>query len=848
MSTPETTPAMAFVDDNGLFKPLTDTDREKAKALGGGNQNPDAEVWEPVVPAPSEPGKPSNATDMWVYRDAEGRPLFARFRYNGAVDADGIPKKEVRPLTYGRRVWTDKNGKQPDVTGWHWKQPAKPLPLYGLDRLAGKPDAPVLLVEGEKAADAACTLFPDMAVITSGGSTSVGSADWSPLAGRKVTIWPDNDAPGVKYADTAIDALRNAGAQSVHMVKVPDGLPDGWDLADDLPLEMTNGDEIPALEILRPLVDQAPLAESNVKMPPGYSMTSRGLYFTPEATGELPPVPLWVSAPFEVIAETRDDSGLGWGLLINWLDRDRRFHQWAIPKKMVHGEGKDIAGELEDAGLNCNISATRHLRQFIASVHTKTRLRCVTSSGWHKTEQGPVFVLPNGVTLGSGRRAVAFQTTRAASGSEYATAGTLEEWQRKIAAYARGNSRLLLTLSVAFCGPLLDILGEQSGGFHIVGASQTGKSTALYAAGSVWGKGDRDGMVRSWRSTTNGTEGIASETSDTLLILDEMGQADSREVGDITYMLANNTGKQRAGRNGEARTAKTWRSSFISTGEVTLATKMGEVGRRAMAGQEVRLVSVQADAGAGMGMFEVLHCFSSGGELADHIRVEARTYFGTASRAYLDALVKDRDEDEAGLTKSLKTLVDGFEKDCLPSGPVAGQVRSVVRRFGLVAAAGELATAYGVLPWAQGEATRAAKICFQSWLAERGGTDAAEDREAIEQVRAFIEQHGESRFALLGGDNGDVENPHTRTISRAGFRRLANTPEGNQWEYLILPVMWRKEVCKGIDPSRAAKVLLEAGYLLPGDGKNLTRPQRIPGEGRPRVYVVSGSIIEGEAA
>ncbi|MFE8873958.1 DUF927 domain-containing protein [Acetobacter persici] len=842
MSTPPNIPAMACVDEAGLFSPLTDAEKKSALALNAqdGKQN---DAWKPIVPAPSEPEVPRSATALWVYRDAEGRPLYARFRKE-----DEIGNKVVLPLTYGHRIWTDGNGKRRDVTGWHWKQPAKPLPLYGLDRLATSHDAPVLLVEGEKTADAARDLFPDLAVLTSGGSTSVSSADWSPLAGRRVTIWPDNDAPGEKYAQAAIDALRNAGAQSVHMVKVPDGLPDGWDLADDLPLEMTSGDEIPALEILRPLVDQAPQAESNVKMPPGYSMTNRGLYFTPEATGELPPVPLWVSAPFEVIAETRDENGTGWGLLISWLDRDRRYHQWSLPRRLVHSEGREIASELEDAGLTCSISQNRRLKEFIAAVHTKTRLQCVTSSGWHKTEQGPAFVLPNGVTLGNGRRAVAFQTTRAASGSEYATAGTLEEWQKQIAAYASGNSRLLFALSIAFCGPLLDILGEQSGGFHIIGKSQSGKSTALYAAGSVWGKGDRDGMVRSWRGTSNGTEGIACETSDTLLILDEMGQADSREVGDITYMLANNTGKQRAGRNGEARARKTWRSLFLSTGEVTLATKMGEIGRRAMAGQEVRLVSIPADAGAGMGLFEALHGMPSAGELADHIRRAARTCYGTASRAYLAALVKERDADEPGLTDSIKGLVDKFEADCLPAGPADGQVRSVVRRFGLVSAAGELAVAYDVLPWARGEATRAAKACFQSWLEERGGTDAAEDREAVEQVRAFIEQHGESRFALLGGPDGEVENPHSRTVSRVGFRRLTDTPDGCQWEYLILPEMWRKEVCKGIDPSRAAKVLRDASYLLPGNGKNLTRTQRIPGEGRLRVYVVSGSIMEGEAA
>ncbi|CCT60397.1 DUF927 domain-containing protein [Acetobacter pasteurianus] len=852
MSDSQHIPAMACIDENGLFKPLTEQEKQATRGLVTDTHG--AEIWEPMTPAPSEPEKPRNATDMWVYRDAEGRPLFARFRYNGKPGADGIPKKEVRPLTYGRRVWTDSNGKRHDVTGWHWKQPAKPLPLYGLDKLAAKPDAPVLLVEGEKAADAACDLFPDLVVLTSGGSTSARSADWSPLADRDVTIWPDNDEAGEKYAQHVIEALRNAGGQLVRMVKLPSGLPPKWDLADDLPLELTNGGEASDAEALRPLIDSAPQAEANVKMPPGYSMTSRGLYYTPEAGEDgLPKPAIWICAPFEVVAETRDENGTGWGLLINWRDHDRRAHQWSIPRKMVHGEGKDIAGELEDAGLNCNISATRQLRQFIASVYTKSRLRCVTSSGWHRTDDGPAFVLPNGMTLGEGRRAVAFQTTRAAAGMEYATAGKLEDWQKDLAVYAVGNSRLAFALAVAFSGPLLDIMGEQSGGFHIVGASQTGKSTALFAAGSVWGKGDRDGQIRSWRGTTNGTEGIAAETSDTLLILDEMGQADGREVGDITYMLANNTGKQRAGRNGEARARKTWRSLFLSTGEVTLATKMGEAGRRVMAGQEVRLVSIQADAGASIGLFENLHGMPGAGDLADHIRRAARTHYGTASRAYLDALVKERADDEAGLASGIKRLVDRFEADCLPNGiATSGQVRSVVRRFGLVAAAGEMAVAYKILPWPSGEATRAAKTCFMSWLNDRGGTQAGEDREAIEQVRLFIEQHGESRFTLLGG-NEDQEHAYSKTLNRAGYRRTMATSEGSKWEYLIFPTSWREVVCKGIDPKRAAQALIMAGYLIPSpDGKasklvKSAEIARTPGASKTgRFYIISGDIIGGD--
>ncbi|MBB2170436.1 DUF927 domain-containing protein [Gluconacetobacter aggeris] len=824
------------------FQPLTPAERQNAVSAGGKD-----EVWEPQSPAPCEPELPRGASAMWVYRDAEGRPLCARFRKDLK---DG--KKDIRPLTYGRRVWIDEEGRHQNITGWHWKQAAKPLPLYGLDRLAARPDAPVLLVEGEKTADAAQRLFPDYVAMTSqGGGKAVGNNDWSPLGSRTVTIWPDNDEPGMAYADAAITAMREAGALIVRQVALPAGLPHGWDVADDVPPELIGG-EIAGVEFLRPYLDQAPLAEANVKMPPGYAMTGKGLQFLPEQTGDVPVFPVWISAPFDVVAETNDGDGFGWGLLIRWLDRDRREHQWAIPKRMVHGEGKDIAGELEDAGLNCSISATRYLRQFIASVHTKTRLRCVDRAGWHRTDDGHAFILPGGFTIGGGRRSVVFQSSRATVGREFTPGGTLADWQKQVAAYAVGNSRLALFVSAAFAGPLLDIMGEQSGGIHLVGKSQSGKSTSAFIAGSVWGKGDRDGQIRAWRGTANGLEGIASETSDTVLILDEMGQAEPREVGEIAYMLANNTGKQRAGRNGDARARKTWRVLFLSTGEVTLAAKMGEAGKRAMAGQEVRLVNIPADAGAGMGAFEQLHGMRSAGALADHLRVASRTFYGEASRHFLDALVRDRAADPKALEAVIRAIRSRFEESYVPAGNVDGQVRSVAARFALIAAAGELATDYGVLPWERGEALKAAGACFQAWLGERGSVGASEDVKAVEQVRAFIEQHGESRFtnlerlASLAADLGAIAD--SKTINRAGFKRKVETPDGDRWEYLILPVMWKTEICKGLDAANVAKVVRDAGYLVPGNDGKSAQSIRIPGEGRLRLYVVTSKIMGGTDA
>ena len=93
------------------------------------------------------------------------------------------------------------------------------------------PDAPVLMVEGEKTADAAQGYFPDHGVLTwNGGANAVAKADLSPLQGKKVTIWPDNDEPGFKAALSLADLLE--GQADVSIVQPPDTLPEKWDLAD----------------------------------------------------------------------------------------------------------------------------------------------------------------------------------------------------------------------------------------------------------------------------------------------------------------------------------------------------------------------------------------------------------------------------------------------------------------------------------------------------------------------------------------------------------------------------------------------------------------------------------------
>lgn len=459
----------------------------------------------------------------------------------------------------------------------------------------------------------------------------------------------------------------------------------------------------------------------------------------------------------------------------------------------------------------------------------------------------PRLCLPGGKTFGPGGAGIILQTDHVAKADATRPRGTLAEWQENVARYAIGNHRIGLFLSAAFAGPLLDVMTEQSGGLHLHGGSQTGKTTALRVAASAWGLADTSGQIRTWRATSNGMEGVAAETCDALLTLDEISMVDPREAGEIVYSLTNESGKARAMRDGSAQARRTWRLIFLSTGEIPLSVKMGEQqGHASMAGQEVRMASLPADAGKGIGVFEELHGMATGAALAVHLRGVTTTYYGTAARAFLDKLAHARATDSEGLRGIIEQTCKTFLDKTLPKD-ADGQVVSVARRFALIAAAGELARIFGILPWPENEAVRAAAAGLQAWITARGGNGAAEDAQAIGMVRRFIEQHEESRFSLLlPASARKATEPEVRTerqtINRVGFRR--ETEDGG--EFLILPECWKSEVCKGLDPARAAAALHAAGFLDEGDGKNWAKKQRIPNLGPARFYTVRGAILQGD--
>ena len=168
-------------------------------------------------------------TAKWDYVDADGVVYGTVYRFD---DPTGQHKKEIRP-------W---NGKE-------WKAPEGQRPLYNLQGvLSAPPGALLVLVEGEKCADAISALRDPMLVgFTSwGGAAAASRTDWSPLSGKNILRWPDNDWPSAEkkpdgtpkevareiWLRTTLEHISKAAPASLRDLVIPEGKPDGWDAAD----------------------------------------------------------------------------------------------------------------------------------------------------------------------------------------------------------------------------------------------------------------------------------------------------------------------------------------------------------------------------------------------------------------------------------------------------------------------------------------------------------------------------------------------------------------------------------------------------------------------------------------
>lgn len=589
--------------------------------------------------------------------------------------------------------------------------------------------------------------------------------------------------------------------------------------------DVTDLDGTPAPEKLVEVVLATPSGEYRLKAGSGPGDGVLWVPFGEDETGEriqLPPI--WICSPLRVACMTRSDRSESWGRELAFTDADGVDHNLTMPMSMLAGNGEELRSLLLDRGvrISSDPAAKRRLLEYIAQCMPRARARSVVQSGWHDDS----FLLGKKQYGGSGERLVL--QADCVEAVSVACRGTLAAWRSRVSLPSSSSSRLVLAISAALAGPCLALLQMDGGGVNLRGGSSIGKTTALAVAASVYGPPER---IKTWRQTDNALEAVAALHSDQLLVLDELGELDPKVAGSVAYMLANGQGKGRARRDGSARSRVRFRVLFLSSGEVGLQSLVVAAGGTARAGQEIRVLDLPADAGAGSGLFDAVPDGANPGQFADVLRSAAADCFGTAIDAFLSVLGADQME----AARTLGVLREqAFQNMC--QGGIEGQVRRAAMRFSAIAAAGELATQHGVTGWCSGTATRAAERCFRDWLESRGTTGGYESDVGIRQVTAFLELHGESRFAFWGKGS-----EYLRGIpNRVGFRRKLD----DGFEYFVDREAFRSELCKGLDHVLVAKVLIAGGALMPGSGGEATRMERLPDGRKVRVYRILPKLWE----
>jgi uncharacterized protein (DUF927 family) len=500
---------------------------------------------------------------------------------------------------------------------------------------------------------------------------------------------------------------------------------------------------------------------------------------------------------------------------------------------MLHKDASAAIGQLADHGMHikCTAGSRRWLAEYLASVEPKERVTVSRRVGWIESGASLAFMLPNEI-IGRelGERVIWAQETS----SPYGRRGTLDDWRNEVAAPAGEYRMLRFSISTALAGTLLLLGGFESGLFHLHGYSSEGKTTCLRVGSSVWGSGADGCYMRTWRATANGLEATLASACDTFLPLDEIGQADGREIDKVSYMIAGSLGKARMDRNTRLKPLHRWRVVALSSGEQPIAARLGEhqTKRVAHAAQLVRAIDIPAK--QALGVFDRPYPDFDAKGFADQMKLAASTFFGSAGPEFVRQLI-----ERGVIAHDVRRVVNDFVAQALKGvADDQGQEARAAERFGLITAAGEFAVKFGLVAWPQGKSFGDGEALFSRWLDDRGGTGPAEVGQMIGVARHFLEAHGDSRF-----DDITTTDLDRRPVSnRAGYRKGA----GADRRWLVMPGVWRMEICAGFDPTEVAKLLHSRGMLVKGEGDNYARKERLPGSDKTqRFYVLTPAVFEG---
>lgn len=544
------------------------------------------------------------------------------------------------------------------------------------------------------------------------------------------------------------------------------------------------------------------------------SRTDGVFWVTPKVdkdSGEVINQEAWLCSPLEVVGTGRDDKDQY--LIIRWQAFGvSALTTAAIPLADI-GE-REGWRTLKAGGINVTTKSSLRaiLADWLQRSGARELWRVAHATGW----QCGAYIMPDGEIIGTPDQPVLFNG-RSSAASGYTTSGTVESWRESVGRLAFGNYSMMTGVAAALAAPLIGLAGADGFGIHLYEQSSAGKTTTANVASSLYG--NPDVLRLTWYGTALGLANEAAAHNDALMPLDEIGQgADPVEVYKSAYALFNGTGKLQGAKEGGNRDLKRWRTVAISTGEMDLETFIASAGRKAKAGQLVRLLNIP------MRRAVRFHEHANGKHHADALKDAYQHNHGVTGREWVKWLADHQQEAVSAVRAAEERW-----RSLIPSD-YGEQVHRVGARFAILEAA--LLLGNVITGWDEQTCRDAIQYSYNAWLREFG-TGNKEHQQIIEQTEAFLNAYGMSRFAPFPYD------PTCLPISNMAGYRQKGGHETDPMVFYTFPAAFEGEIARGFNTRQFAEVLKKAGMLTPPtSGRGFQRKSpRIDGR-QIRVYVL----------
>ncbi|HHI2780695.1 TPA: DUF927 domain-containing protein [Klebsiella pneumoniae] len=541
-----------------------------------------------------------------------------------------------------------------------------------------------------------------------------------------------------------------------------------------------------------------------------------GIYWvepkTDNTTGEIINRESWLCSALNVVGIGIDDNKTRY-LILRWRPFGSKGDTvQAIPFADI-GE-REGWRTLKAGGVNVTTKSGLRatLADWLQSCANGEVWRIAHATGW----QCGAYIMPDGEIIGTPVQPVLFNG-RSSAASGYTTSGTALSWRESVGRLALGNYSMMTGVAAALAAPLIGLAGADGFGIHLYEQSSAGKTTTANVASSLYG--NPDVLRLTWYGTALGLANEAAAHNDALMPLDEIGQgADPVEVYKSAYALFNGTGKLQGAKEGGNRDLKRWRTVAISTGEMDLETFIASAGRKAKAGQLVRLLNIP------MRRAVRFHEHTNGKHHADALKDAYQHNHGVSGREWVKWLADHQQE-----AVSAVRVAEERWRSLIPSD-YGEQVHRVGARFAILEAA--LLLGNVITGWDEQTCRDAIQYSYNAWLREFG-TGNKEHQQIIEQTEAFLNAYGMSRFAPFPYD------PTSLPISNLAGYRQKGGHEADPMVFYTFPAAFEGEIARGFNSRQFAEVLKKAGMLTPPtSGRGFQRKSpRIDGR-QIRVYVL----------